>query len=382
MSEPVASMFLSQLEVTQFRNLAPLVLPFTARLTIFHGENAQGKTNLLEAIYLLTALRSFRAGKNRELIHHEAGEAVVRGRLQTGVGEREIDVRLSEGSRRVRVDGKSLRSVADFSAEVKVILFSPEDPTLIRGAPSGRRAWLDRAIFHLYPRYQDITRDYAQVIAQKNRLLAQGNVTPALLAVWEERQAELGSKIIVTRARFISRVQEMFRKGFQEISGSGIDAGLRYRQAVPELAGIEGPELRRRFVEAIERNGEEERRRKITLVGPHRDDLEVTLEGRDASAFGSQGQARMLSICLKIVELQVLLEERGVVPMFLLDDVSSELDEHRNRFLMEYLAQVGCQVFLTTTSLTHVPTGAFPEVATFRVTAGNVLPDPAVKSVS
>jgi DNA replication and repair protein RecF len=375
-------MFLEQLEVANFRNLAPLVLSFRAPLNIFYGDNAQGKTNLLEAVYLLTALRAFRATRNRELIRWEESEALVRGRIRTGLGEREVDVRLAEGARRVRVDGKSLKSVVDFSGEVKVILFSPEDLSLVRGSPAGRRTYLDRAIYHLYPRYQEIVRDYAQVIAQKNRLLSQAGVAPGLIAVWDERQAELGSKLIVTRSRFVARVQELFRRTFQEISGTPIVASLRYVLAVPELAGVDGAELRRRFMTAIERNADEERRRKVTLVGPHRDDLEITLEGREASTYGSQGQARMLSLCLKIIELEVLLEERGVVPIFLLDDVSSELDEHRNRYLMEYLAQVGCQVFLTTTALSHVPVNAFPQVSTFQVIAGNVLPDLADKPES
>jgi len=377
----VASIFLEQLEVTQFRNLLPFHLAFSTRLNLFHGDNAQGKTNLLEAIHLLTALRPFRAGRNRELIAWDATEGSVRGTLRTAIGERQVEVRISERSRRVRVDGKALSQVEEFANTVKVILFSPEDLSLIRGAPAGRRGFLDRAIYHLYPRYAEILKDYNQVVAQKNRLLVQGDPSGALLEVWNERQAELGSHVMMTRGRFVTRIRALFEESFQEISGTSIIAGLSYAPANLELLELEGSELRRQFLASIRASSEEERRRKMTVVGPHRDDLSVSLDGRDAATYGSQGQARMLSLCLKIIELRVLLEDRGVVPIFLLDDVSSELDEHRNRYLMDYLARVGCQIFLTTTSLSHVRAEAFPEQASFNVSAGQVLADPLGKPI-
>lgn len=365
-------MFLEHLEATAFRNLEPFSLSFSAPLNVIYGDNAQGKTNLLEAIYLVTALKAFRATRNRELIRWDATEASVRAHLRTQPGTREIEVRLGEKSRRVKVDGKQVQGLEEFASMVKVVLFTPEDLTMIRGAPALRRGYLDRAIFHLYPRHAEVVRDYTQVILQKNRLLSQGEISPLLKGVWDERQVELGARVMTARARFVARIQGIFQENFQEISGTSMVARLRYVPSHPELLGLEGSELRQRLLELLERHAGEELRRGQTGVGPHRDELEVVLEGRDAATFGSQGQARMLALCLKIVELRVLLQDRGVVPMFLLDDVSSELDEHRNRFLMQYLARVGCQVFVTTTAVSHVPTQAFEGVETLKVVAGNV----------
>lgn len=372
------AMFLTQLEGQNVRNLAPFQLDFSASLNLIVGENAQGKTNLLEAIYLATALKAFRAGRNRELIHWEKQEAFLRADLRMRLGSRALEVKLGEKSRRIKVDGKSVQSLEEFASAVKVVLFTPEDLSMVRGAPALRRGFLDRAIYHLYPRHADIVRDYAQVVTQKNKLLSQGEGSSLLLSVWNERQVELGSRVMVARSRFAQRIQPLFAENFREISGTQIEARLTWRPSHPELEGLEGPELRRAFAHCLEQHGDEEHRRAQCVVGPHRDELEVTLDGHDAATYGSQGQARMLALCLKIVELRVLLEERGIVPLFLLDDVSSELDSHRNRYLMAYLARVGCQVFVTTTAAAHVPTEAFDQVDVFRVSAGNVQRDLSV----
>lgn len=372
------AMFLTRLEGQNLRNLEPFQLDFRASLNLIVGENAQGKTNLLEAIYLATALKAFRASRNRELIRWDASDALLRADLRMRLGTRALEVKLGEKSRRVKVDGKSVQSLEEFASAVKVVLFTPEDLSMIRGAPVLRRSFLDRAIYHLYPRHAEIVRDYTQVITQKNKLLSQGETSSLLLSVWDERQVELGSRVMVARSRFAQRIQPLFAENFREISGTGITARLLWRPSHATLEGLEGPELRRAFAQTLEQHADEERRRGQCVVGPHRDELEVTLDGHDAATYGSQGQARMLALCLKIVELRVLLEDRGIVPLFLLDDVSSELDSMRNRYLMAYLSRVGCQVFVTTTATQHVPTEGFDQVDVFRVIAGNVQRDLSV----
>lgn len=369
------AMFLERLELNGFRNLQPVTLAFPSALNLISGNNAQGKTNLLEAIHMATALKPFRAGKTRELIHFDKSEALLRAHLRTRPGVREVEVKLSEKARRVRVDGKGLQSLEEFASSIKVILFVPEDLSMIRGAPTERRSWLDRAIYHLYPRHGETVRDYTQIVTQKNRLLSGGEIPPLMREVWDERQAELGAKVMVARSRFVARIQTLFQEGWQEISGSPVRVGLSYRPSHESMVGLEGPELRRVFVGLLEKHAGDELKRGMALVGPHRDELLVTLDGHEAATFGSQGQARMLALCLKMVELRVLLQDRGIVPIFLLDDVSSELDIHRNRYLMGLLAKVGCQVFVTTTSESHVPVDSFSSVSRYRVEGGVIEAD-------
>jgi len=378
----LASMFVNHLEVNQFRNLAHLRLPFSRSLTIFYGENAQGKTNLLEAIYLLTSLRTFRSIQNVELINFSADSALVKGKIHTAVGEREVEVRLEGCRKSLTVDGKRTGRIGDYANEVKAVLFVPGDLSLIQGKKSVRRDFLDRAICHIYAQHSDVLRQYARVVSQRNRLLAQRTKSGQLFETWTDQLVELGSRIMATRGRFVKRLRSLWVGVFSDIAQMDVEVDLKYRPSLPIFGGLEGTKLRSVFREELAKGVEEEFRRGITFLGPHRDDLTVLLGTRLASKFCSQGQARLLSLCLKIMELRVLLEDRGIVPVFLLDDVSSELDEHRNEFLMKYLAGVGCQVFITTTSLQHVCASEFDEVSIFRVSGGDVFPEPLEKSIS
>lgn len=368
------SVFLRRLELSGFRNLDSVTLTLRARLTLIVGENAQGKTNLLEAVHLATTGTAFRSGRNLELVRFGCREATVRGSLELDSGEREIRIQVGEGQRRAWVDGKGIRGSEGFSRLVKVVLFTPEDLTLIRGAPSQRRDYLDQAITHLFPRFREITRDYQKVLASRNRLLQEA-ASADLVSVWDERLIELGSKIIVARARFVNRIQERFQEQFRRVSGTELPVQLRYCPDPLELLGIEQDAVRRAFTRVLERRGVEERVRGQTLSGPHRDELEVSLSGREAAVYASQGQTRMLALSFKLVELYTLLDDQHLVPLFLLDDVSSELDEARNRLLMTALREAGCQVFVTTTSLKHVPSEGFGEVQVLRVREGVIEED-------
>ena len=363
--------FLRKLELSGFRNLEPLSLTLRARLTLIVGENAQGKTNLLEAVHLATTGTAFRSGRNLELIRFGVREAVVSGTLELDSGEREVRVQVSDGQRRAWVDGKGVRGNEGFSRLVKVVLFTPDDLTLIRGAPSQRRDYLDLAITHLFPRFREITRDYQKVLASRNRLLQEG-ASDDLVSVWDARLVELGSKMIVARARFVSRIRDRFQEQFRQVSGTDLPVSLCYCPDPPELLGYEQEDVRRAFARALERRIAEERVRGVTLSGPHRDELEVKVAGREAAVYASQGQTRMLALSFKLVELHTLLDDQHLVPLFLLDDVSSELDEARNRLLMKTLGEAGCQVFVTTTSLRHVPCEGFEGVQVLRVREGVV----------
>lgn len=367
----VHRLFLRSLEMRCFRNLEPAQLRFRERLTLIVGENAQGKTNLLEAIHLAITGSAFRSVRNIELVRFGEREAQVQGTLVLHEGERDFRVQVSQGQRRIWVDGKAVRGLEGFSRLVKVVLFTPDDLSLVRGAPSQRRDYLDQAITHLFPRFREISRDYQKVLSSRNRLLQEGAV-PELVSVWDERLIELGSKIGVARARFVNRIRGRFQEQFARVSGTGLKVGLRYCPDPPELLGTEQEDVRKAFAGALEQRAVEERRRGVTLCGPHRDELEVTLEGREAAVYASQGQTRMLALSFKLVELYTLLEDQRLVPMFLLDDVSSELDEVRNRFLMNALAEAGCQVFVTTTSQRHVPVEGFGGVQVLRVCGGSV----------
>jgi DNA replication and repair protein RecF len=341
------------LTATGIRNLAPVELAPRARFSVFVGQNGQGKTNLLEAIYVVATLRSFRTSRLADLIAFDQPAARLGARVEKDGLTRIYEVALAPGSRRVMLDGKAMRPIARYFGGFNVVVFTPEDLALPRGSPSDRRRFLDRAVFNQGPDYLVAIQDYEKVLKQRNTVLkqaaqghAQGRVG-ALLDVYDVQLAQLGSVVAGARARFIATIREELEAAFQAIGRSPHRAGVRY---VSRTAGLS--------VEAILAHLHETRARDLatesTQSGPHRDDLAFELDGRAAGDFASQGQLRAIMLAWKTAELAILARTHGELPILLLDDVSSELDPSRNEYLFEHLANKAGQCFITTTSSGHV----------------------------
>jgi len=352
---------ISLLTASGVRNLAPVELAPRERFNVFVGQNGQGKTNLLEAIYVVATLRSFRTSRLAELIAFEQAPGQVGPRVGARVGARVekegltriYEVALSPGSRKVMLDGKAMRPISRYFGGFNVVVFTPEDLALPRGSPSDRRRFLDRAVFNQGPEYLAAIQDYEKVLKQRNTVLkqaAQGlaaSRVDALLDVYDHQLAQLGSVVASSRAQFVSTIQPALEDAFQAIGRSPHRAGVRY---VSKTAGL--------TVDAILAHLHETHARDIatesTQSGPHRDDLAFELDGRDAGDFASQGQLRAIMLAWKTAELAILAKTHGELPILLLDDVSSELDPSRNEFLFEHLANQAGQCFITTTAGSHV----------------------------
>jgi DNA replication and repair protein RecF len=340
-------MRLGRLELTAFRNLEDSTLSFSPGVNIFFGENGQGKSNLLESICLLGRLRSFRTSSLGELVRWEAPRARVKGLWVLPDQDLEVEIELGGPQRKVLLNGKRPKSGVDLTRDLKLVVFSPLDLSLVQGSPRHRRDWLDTAISNLYPRYADLFGEYERVVQHKNRLLADPPVSPEALDVWQDRLVDLGCRLIELRRRFIDRAGDYFRETFARVFSPDLQASLGYLCSLgPPPEGTEA--LRPWFREALDRRLPEELRRGQSVVGPHRDDLSIHLEGREASATASQGQTRVLSLSLKVLEIRMISDLIGAAPVVLLDDVFSELDELRTRFLVDFLTDLRCQTFLTT----------------------------------
>jgi len=336
------------------RNLAPLTLVPRARFNVFVGDNGQGKTNLLEAIFAVAALRSFRTAKLSDLIAFGAAEAKLGARVAKDDLTRVYEVEISPGSRRVRLDGKAARPLSRYFGGFNVVVFTPEDLGLARGAPADRRRFLDRGVFNLRPGYLATTSDYEKVLKQRNSVLrqvGQGGMSAArgeeMLSIYDGQLAQLGVQLAQDRVRFLDVIRPALLDAFAAITRTGREAGARY---VSQAAAGSAADL-----EALLRAG---RARDLatgsTHVGPHRDDLVLELDGREAGSFASQGQLRALMLAWKSAELAVLGRAHGDAPILLLDDVSSELDPSRNEYLFQHLAAQAGQCFITTTAASHV----------------------------
>jgi DNA replication and repair protein RecF len=357
-----------------FRNLERVELVPASRATVVVGENGQGKTNLLEALYFLATLKPLRAGKLSELVRFGEHEARVWGRFLLKGAEREISVEVRDGVRVASVDGKSTRDLVDYFGGVSVVAFTPDDLQVVKGSPDGRRAFLDRAVFNRWPAYLKENREFARALKSRNRLLKEGAPISHLHA-WDATVAQTGARLWSRRRALVAEVQPRALAAFERIGRTEGAVEWTYAPSNVDRAAFFAADeegLRALLMSALDAQRPRDQERGHTSVGPSVDDLAISLGGHPARAFASQGQARALVLAWKVAEIENLHAVSGVLPLLLLDDVSSELDPARNAFLMDYLRDSGAQTLLTTTDVKLVQRAAESESCFFAMKSGRV----------
>lgn len=383
---------------------------FGPRFTVLWGHNGAGKTNVLEALYLVSTLRSFRSSRLDALLRRGCDHA----RVEVQAFDPELDintgleVRIDRGARSTRrsarLDGKLIRSAVDFYGQIQAVLFTPEDLGILRGGPGGRRQFLDRVVFARDRSHIADVQAYDKLLRSRNRVLKDEDMAPAergrLLETYDHGLAEVGARLWTRRAETVALLRGSFAASFAQIHDRGVEAsgsgdfesGLRYASRLDRehrsAEGREDPEQGRtaadrhvRLSEALRSHRRRDEAARRTTVGPHLDDLEVTLDGELASDFASQGQARALVLAFKIAELRAARERgvegrggaRGAAPLLLLDDVSSELDPARSARLFEALAAEVGQCVLTTTAARHIELGPSVDRRDLEVRDGRIL---------
>jgi DNA replication and repair protein RecF len=367
----------TRLRLRDFRTYASAEIALGEGLTVVHGANGAGKTNLLEGLYFGCTGRSCRTTNEREVLRFDAapGAAVrvaVEGRDADGDHELSVGFRPAE-PKRLKADGAPVERLLDVAARPLVSVFLPDRLELVKGPPGLRRSHLDQLVAALWPARVATRRAYAQALAQRNALLARlraGAGTPTAVAAWDLELARHGLALRDDRARAVELLTAPFVAAAGELGLRG-DVELRYRprtQAVtPEAFAAE---LAERLDSDLERG--------FTGHGPHRDELALLRDGRELRAYGSQGEQRLALLALILAEREVLAAERGAPPLLLLDDVMSELDADRRERLIARLGSAG-QSVITTTDLAHVPGAQAPGVARVQVRDG-VVDDEAVRA--
>jgi DNA replication and repair protein RecF len=329
------------------------------------GPNGQGKTNLLEAVYLLATLKPLRAARLPELVRFGADRAEVRGRFELGGAVRDIGVTIEDGERKAFVGGKPVRELDEYFGGVSVVAFTPDDLAIVKGGPEGRRRWLDRATWGRFPAYLAEARAYARALRARNRLLREG-AAPDVVEAFDGPLARAGARLVVRRRRLLDELHPRFEAALVSVSDGALEGRVRYAPSWLEGAREES-EVEERLAATIRERLPRDRERGFTGAGPHADQPAIFLAGKPAKTYASQGQQRALVLALKIAEIENLRAAQGAYPLLLLDDVSSELDRERNRRLLAYLAGLDGQVLLTTTDPGLVapavgPDGVFLEV--------------------
>ena len=338
------------LELDFFRNYVHLKASFHPRMNLIYGDNAQGKTNLLEAVAYLSSARSHRARYDRELIRMGVDSAFLRGEVESGGRDYTLEARLFRGrGRQLFSNGVRLKAAAELSGILTTVLFCPEDLSLIRAGAAERRRFLDGAICQLRPRYAAALAEYGRLYEHKTRILRDWPEHPSLLQTLDDfslRMAQTGALLIHYRAHFIRKLAQHAPAIHRDFSGGREELSLRY-ETVSTVADPLAPprDILQRLLEHQETHRQAELDSRQCLSGPHKDDLAVDIDGAPARQFGSQGQTRTAALSLKLAQRELFQEDTGQWPVLLLDDVLSELDARRQAFVLNRIR--GGQVFIT-----------------------------------
>lgn len=330
-------MILQTLTAENYRNIRAARLEPGRELTVICGKNGQGKTNLLEAVWMLTGGRSFRGAKDAELILEGEEYAVVEGLAQTRETEKRIRIAVGgqPGARKARtaqVNGVAYGRAAAAAGIFTAVVFDPGHLSLVKAGPEGRRRFLDAALCQLYPGYVTLLRQYTRLVAQKNALLKDRRQTPdvlRLLDVFDEKLAEQGAAVSARRRAHLALMEPEILQTYRDISGGGEAMTLRY-----EACCTDAPALAR----ALQESRARDMAAGFCTVGPHREDFSIFIDGREARRFASQGQQRSAVLSLKLAEAAGARQITGEHPVMLLDDVLSELDETRQAYLLSRMA--------------------------------------------
>lgn len=336
-------MWIESLECKNFRNYKSLSMKFDEGVNFLYGDNAQGKTNILEAVYLCSTAMSYKGAKDKELIYFGEEEGHLRLNVKKNYISHRIDLHIRKNnSKGVAIDGFPIRRASELLGYLKLVLFSPEDLLIVKNGPSERRRFIDRELCQIDPLYMKNLANYNKIINQRNKLLKDISENGKLrdtLDVWDEQLISYGKKLISSRREFLKDVTQIMKVIHSQISGGTEEIELKYEPNVND--GVFGEQL---FLS---------RERDIALAqtnrGPHRDDFSIVANGVDLRKFGSQGQQRSAALSLKLSEIKIIKEQTKETPVLLLDDVFSELDTHRQEYLLSEIN--GTQNILTGTGI-------------------------------
>ena len=362
-------MQLRRLWLTDFRSYEAADVALAPGLTAVVGDNGQGKSNLLEAVAYLATLSSFRGAPTEALVRQGASTAVVRAEIARDDRELLVEAEIVPGGRsRLQVNRQRVQRSRDLLGALRVSVFAPDDLALVKAGPAGRRRFLDDALVALSPRNDDLRTEVDRVLRQRNALLKQaaGRLSPEVeltLDVWDEKLVTAGTRLGERRVALLADLSPYLGRAYGDLAGADVEIGARYESA---WWGSEGG-----LAAALAAARDEELRRRLTLVGPHRDEVAFSIDGLPARTHASQGEQRSLALALRLAAHRLVADATETPPVLLLDDVFSELDPARCDALVTHLLATGAQTIVTTAGA--LPPTAHPD-AVLRIAGGAVLP--------
>lgn len=357
-------MIIKSIELADYRNYDSLALEFDKGTNILYGDNAQGKTNILESIFVAATTKSHKGSKDKEIIHFEKEEAHIRAFIEKEDIETKIDMHLRKsGSKGIAIDGQRLKKAVDLLGICNVVFFSPEDLGIIKNGPSERRRFVDMELCQLDNFYVYNLSSYNKIVNQRNKLLKDMFMNPDLketLNIWDIQLVSFGSKIIERRKLFTEQLNEIIYEIHKKLSGGREEIKIVYE---PDVEIEE-------FEKRLKNSQDRDIKSKMTTVGPHRDDFSFFVGDIDIRRFGSQGQQRTAALSLKLSEIELVKKITKDTPVLLLDDVLSELDSNRQNYLLNSIGNI--QTIITCTGLEEFVNNRFEINKVFKVSEGTV----------
>lgn len=369
-------MHIKQLQLKNYRNYDSLDISFSDHINVIIGENAQGKTNLLEAIYVLAFTKSYRTPKEKELIQWDADYGKIEGRIMKRNQSFPLEIILSAKGKKAKLNHIEQKRLSDYIGAMNIVMFAPEDLMLVKGPPQGRRRFIDMELGQIQPRYIYHLGQYQKILKQRNHLLKQlgmkENPDLTMLRVLTEQLATHASALLVRRFMFLKLLREWASSIHSGISRELETLDIEYVATIDVSEEANKEKIESIYSEKFKEIEAKEIERRTTLIGPHRDDLTFYINQKDVQIYGSQGQQRTTALSVKLAEIELIYNEVGEYPILLLDDVLSELDNHRQSHLLHTI-QHKVQTFVSTTTVDGIQHETINQASLFHVDHGTIV---------
>lgn len=368
-------MHINQIQLQNYRNYESLSLDFSPTINVFIGQNAQGKTNVMESIYVLAMAKSHRTHNDKELIRWEQEYGKIKGNVQKKYGEIPLELIISKKGKKAKANHIEQTKLSNYIGQMNVVMFAPEDLDLVKGSPQVRRRFLDMEIGQISPVYLHELLHFQKLLKQRNHLLKmhQGKqkIDDVMFDVYTEQYCRAAISVIRKRYEFMELLQKWAQPIHFSISHELEQLTIRYKTISGFTSSLTADEMYDVLQQKVQQMKAAELARGVTLVGPHRDDLNFEVNGYDIQTYGSQGQQRTTALSLKLAEIELIKQEVGEAPILLLDDVLSELDDYRQSHLLNTI-KGNVQTFVTTTSVDGIHHETIQGAKMFRVNQSNV----------
>ena len=348
-------LYIKRIDLKNFRNYKELDIELGEGVNIFYGQNAQGKTNIIESIYIASTGKSHRTQKDMELIRWDSEDAKIKIEFQKESDEKKIEIYLKKNiKKQIKMNGVRLFRIGELIGNLNTVMFSPDHMKIIKDGPVERRRFIDIILSQVKPGYYYNLVQYLRTLEQRNNLLNEAKTNSSILKtidIWNEQLADFGARIIKERYDFIRKICCMAADTHKRISNGKEDLEVKYNPSI-EYENNSESEIKEIFIKALENHKGADLKRSVTHKGPHRDDILFFINGTEVKTYSSQGQQRTTLLSLKISELKYIKEETGELPVLLLDDVFSELDNERQKYLVEFIK--GIQTVITCTNVGYL----------------------------